>query len=145
MHSRLVAKPFVLAAALAFGASGLLAQHVVHAVTGAVSNVDAGAKTIAVKTADGGEEVFKYTEKTSVRGATAAGNAAKTAALDTYVAGKGGTHVVVRYVGEGADRPAIGIKDFGKDSLKVSKGTVTHVGPGRSHRGIKTEDGAEAT
>jgi len=153
MHSRLVSKLFVLAAALAFSASGLLAQHVVHAVTGAVSNVDASAKTIAVKTADSGEEVFKYTEKTSVRGATAAGNAAKTAAgnaaktaaVDTYMAGKEGTHMVVRYVGKGADKTASGIKDFGQDSLKVSKGTVTHVDQAAHTVGIKTEDGVEAT
>ena len=149
MHSRLVSKLFVLAAALAFSSSGLLAQHVVHAVTGAVSNVDASAKTIAVKTADSGEEVFKYTEKTSVRGATAAGNAArtaaKTAAVDTYMAGKEGTHMVVRYVGKGADKTASGIKDFGQDSLKVSKGTVTHVDQAAHTVGIKTEDGVEAT
>ena len=145
MHSRLVSKLFVLAAALAFSASGLLAQHVVHAVTRAVSNVDASAKIIAVKTADSGEEVFKYTEKTSVRGATAAGNAAKIAAVDTYMAGKEGTHMVVRYVGKGADKTASGIKDFGQDSLKVSKGTVTHVDQAAHTVGIKTEDGVEAT
>jgi hypothetical protein len=145
MHWRLVSKLFVLAAALASCASELLAQHVVHAVTGAVSKVDAGAKTIAVKTADGSEEVFKYTAKTSVHGATAAGDAGETAAVDTYIAGKEGTHVVVRYVGKGADKTAIGIKDFGKDSLKVSKGTVTHVDRTAHTVGIKSEDGAEAT
>lgn len=146
MHLRLVAKLFfVLAIAMASCASGLLAQHVVHAVTGAVSKVDAGAKTIAVKTADGSEEVFKYTAKTSVHGVTAAGDATKTAAVDTYLAGKEGTQVVVRYVGKGADKTAIGIKDFGKDSLKVSKGTVTHVDRAAHTVGIKTEDGAEAT
>ena len=145
MHSRWVSRPLLAAAALAFCASGLFAQHVVHAVTGAVAKVDAGAKTIAIKTADGSEEVFKYTEKTSVRDATAAKDATKTAAVDTYMAGKEGTHVVVRYIGKGADKTAIGIKDFGKDTLKVSKGTVTKVDQAAHTVGIKTEDGAEAT
>src|SRR5215813_11968281 len=96
MHFRWVSKLCVLAVALALCATGLLAQHVVHAVTGAVTKVDAGAKTIAVKTADGSEEVFKYTAKTSVHGANAAGDAGKTAAVDAYMADKEGTQVVVR-------------------------------------------------
>lgn len=145
MHSKLLSRMFVLIAVLSFCAAGLRAQHVVHAVTGAVTKVDATAKTIAVKTADGSEEVFKYTEKTSVRGAKSAGDATKTAAVDTYMAGKEGTQVVVRYVGKGADKTAIGVKDFGKDTLKVSKGTVTKVDHAAHTVGIKTEDGTEAT
>jgi len=145
MYSKLVSKLFFLAIAFGFAASGVRAQHVVHAVTGAVSKVDAGAKTIAVITADGSEEVFKYTEKTSVRGATAAADAAKTGAVDTYMAGKEGTHVVVRYVGKGGDKTAIGIKDLGKDTLKVSKGTVTKVDQAAHTVAIKTDDGAETT
>jgi hypothetical protein len=52
--------------------------------------------------------------------------------------------VVVRYVGNGADKTAIGIKDFGKDTLKVSKGIVTKVDHAAHTVGIKTEDGTEA-
>jgi hypothetical protein len=81
MHSKLRSRLFVLVAALSFCAAGLRAQHVVHAVTGAV---DATAKTIAVKTTDGTEEVFKYTAKTGVHGATDTKDAAKTGAVDTY-------------------------------------------------------------
>lgn len=66
MHSRLVSKLFVLAAALAFGASGLLAQHVAHAVAGAVSRVDASAKTIAVKTAEAAKK-FSNTPRRAFR------------------------------------------------------------------------------
>ncbi len=75
-------------------------------------------------------KTFSNTPRRPARsGATATGKAAKTAAVDAYMASKEGTHVAVRYVGKGADKTAIGIKDFGKDSLKVSKGTATHVGP----------------
>jgi hypothetical protein len=144
MHSKSRSRLFVLVAALSFCAAGLRAQHVVHAVTGAVTKVDATAKTIAVKTSDGTEEVLKYTAKTGVRGAKDTKDAVKTGAVDTYMAGKEGTHVVVRYVGNGADKTAIGIKDFGKDTLKVSKGIVTKVDHAAHTVGIKTEDGTEA-
>jgi hypothetical protein len=145
MRSRLLTRLFVLTAALSFFTTGLRAQHIVHAVTGAVTKVDATAKTFAVKTADGTEEVFKYTAKTGIRGATDAKGAAKTGAVDAYMAGREGTHVVVRYLGKGADKTAIGIKDFGKDTLKVSKGTVTHVDHAAHTVGIKTDNGPEAT
>ena len=145
MHSKVFLRTFVFVAAMGVCTTALSAQHVVHAVTGAVSKVDASAKTIAVKTADGTEEVFKYTAKTGIRGATDTKDAAKTGAVDTYMAGKEGTHVVVRYLGKGTDKTAIGIKDFGKDTLKVSTGTVTHVDQAAHTVGIKTEDGAEAT
>lgn len=121
------------------------AQDVVHAVAGAVTKVDAGAKTIAVKTADGTEEVFKYTAKTSVRGAREVAKTAKAASVDTYMAGKEGTQVVVRYVSKGADRTALSIKDFGQDTLKAGKGTVTHVDRTAHTVAIKGEDGTEAT
>jgi hypothetical protein len=51
------------------------AQGVVHAVAGAVTRVDSGGKTLAVKTADGTEEVFKWA-KTSIRRAKEADHAA---------------------------------------------------------------------
>jgi hypothetical protein len=145
MHSRLISKLLVLAVTLTLCAIGLPAQHIVHAVTGVLTKVDAGAKTIAVKTADGTEEVFKYTDKTMVTGAKATEDAAKTVAVDTYMSGKEGTHVVVRYVGKGTEKTAIGIKDLGKDALKVSKGTVTKVDHATQTVAVKTEDGTEAT
>jgi hypothetical protein len=127
------------------GAASALAQDVVHAVAGAVTKVDAAAKTIAVKTADGTEEVFKYTAKTSMRGARAVAKGAKVAGVETYMAGKEGTQVVVRYVAKGSDKTAVSIKDFGKDSLRAGKGTVTHVDDAAHTVAIKTEDGSEAT
>lgn len=118
---------------------------VVHAVAGAVTKVDKSAKTIGVKTADGTEEVFKYTEKTTVHGSKDVAKGVKTGALDTYFAGKEGTHVVVRYTVKGADKTASAVDDFGKDAFKVARGTVTHVDKGAHTVTIKTADGAEAT
>ena len=56
------------------------AQDVVHIVSGVVTKIDKDAKTIGVKTEDGTEHVFKYTEKTGVRGYKDAEKGAKIAA-----------------------------------------------------------------
>jgi len=112
-----------------------------HATEGTVTKVDHAAKTITVKTADGVEHVFKFTAHTTMHGA----RAVKTGAVDTYLAGKEGTHVVVHYTEEGADKTAVGVEDLGKDTVKVSKGTVTGVDKVGHTVTVKTEDGAEET
>ena len=56
------------------------------------------------------------------------------------MAGKEGTHVVVRYVARGGDKTAIAVKDFGKDALKASKGRVSKVDKGGRTVAIKTEE-----
>jgi hypothetical protein len=123
----------------------VLAQDVVHAVAGVVTHVDKEAKTVAVKTADGTEHVFKYTEHTAVRDTHATLRVAKMGAVDTYFAGKQGTHVVVRYMEKGGDKTATVFDDFGKEGLKAGKGTVTHVDRAAHTVAIRTDDGAEAT
>jgi hypothetical protein len=104
-----------------------------HATEGVLTRVDSGAKEIAVKTADGTEEVFRTAK------------AVKTGAVDTYLTGKEGTRVVVHYTGEGADKTAIGIDDFGKDTMKVSKGAIAGVDKVAHTVSVKTEDGSEET
>jgi len=118
---------------------------VVHAVSGTVTKVDSGAKTITLKTADGGEHVFKYTEKTTVHAAQKGAEGVKTGAVDTYMAGKEGTHAIVHYTGEGADETAVHVEDFGKSSLKVGEGTVTDVDKATRTVTIKAADGTETT
>ncbi len=139
-RSRLLSKALLLLCATALITSAF-AQDVVHAVAGTVTKVDKTGKTIAIKTADGSEQVFKFTEHTGIRGE----HAAKMGALDTYFAGKEGTHVVVRYIGNGADKTATLVQDFGKDTLKMGKGTVTHVDRATRTVAVKTDSGAEAT
>lgn len=117
----------------------------VHVVAGVVTGVDKDAKTISVKTADGTEQVFKYGEKTAVRGYHEAAQGAKRGALDTYFAGKEGTHVVVHYSEKGSDKIASSVDDLGKDTVKRTEGTITQVDK-KAHRvTIKGEDGAEET
>jgi hypothetical protein len=121
------------------------AQDVVHIVSGVVTKVDKDAKTIGVKTADGSEHVFKYTEKTGIRGYKEAEKGAKAGALDTYFAGKEGEQVTVRYTKKGGDDVAMGVDDLGKDTQKMAKGTVTKIDKAAHTMTIKAEDGSEQT
>lgn len=75
-------------AALALSAGTSFAQHVLQAVAGAVRKV--AAETIAVRIARGSEEIFKYTEKSGVREATAGKDATKIAPLGTWQARRRG-------------------------------------------------------
>lgn len=135
----------LMAASVAALLTSAYAQDAVHAVEGAVTELDKKTKTIAIKTADGTEDVFHYSEHTSVRDSRAGAQAAKMGAVDTYFAGKEGSHVVVRYVGTGAGKTATVLEDFGKDTLKVGRGTVTHVDKESRTVAIKMDNGAEAT
>lgn len=112
-----------------------------HATEGVVTRVDSAAKKIAVKTADGAEEIFKFTGKTAVHAA----KGAKTGAVDTYLAGKEGTHVVVHYTEEAGEKTAVAVDDFGKDAVKVGKGTVTGLDKAGHTVTVKTEEGTEET
>ena len=112
-----------------------------RATEGIITRVDSAAKKIAVKTADGTEEVFKLTDHTVMHGV----HGVKTGAADSYLAGKEGTHVVVHYTEEGADKSAMAVDDLGKDTVKVSKGTVTKFDYAGHAVTVKTEDGSEQT
>ncbi len=144
IRTKTISKALLLMCTVAL-ASSALAQDVVHAVAGAVTRVDKAGKTIAIKTADGSEQVFKFTEHTAIRSSIDVEKGAKMGALDTYFAGKEGTKVVVRYMGKGADKTATVVDDFGKESLKAGKGTVTHVDRAARTVSVKTESGAEET
>lgn len=130
-------------------AAGLIniaaAQDVVHIVSGVITKVDSDAKTLSVKTADGSEHVFKYTEKTTVHAYHQGSADAKAGLMDTYFKGKEGSQVAVRYTKVGADDVADRVSDLGKDSQKIAKGTITKVDKDAHTVTIKTEDGAEQT
>lgn len=145
MHSRSVARLFFAAVMIAALAQLAVADDVVHAVEGVVTKVDLTGKTIFVKTADGTEHAFKYTEKTTLHGLKDAGHMTKTGAVDTYMKGKEGTMVLVHYTEKGGDKSAVAFRDMGKDTVKVSDGTVTKVDKAARTVTVKTEDGSEAT
>jgi len=133
----------ILAIGLAFlfGAAALVAQDVVHAVTGTVKKVDAGTKTVVVKAADGTEHTFHFVERTSVQGVDAGAAGAK----DAFHGLKEGSEVVVHYSTKGTEKTAEEIDHVGKDGLKVSEGTVSKIDRGGKTLVVKTADGAEET
>jgi hypothetical protein len=144
IRRKMLSKLFVLLS-IAAVASPVWAQDVVHAAAGVMTKVNKAAKTIAIKTADGSEEVYNYSEHTAVRDSRETAHSAKMGVLDTYFAGKEGSHVVVRYTGKGAEKTATLVDDFGKEALKTGRGTVTSVDKSGHTVAVKTEGGAEAT
>jgi hypothetical protein len=109
-----------------------------NVVTGTIEKVDSGAKTIAVKTADGTVETVKFTEKTTVHGL-------KDTAKGADLAGKEGGHVIVHTTGEGAEKTAHSVEWFGDKTVHTTEGTVEDVGKGSKTVAVKTADGAKET
>lgn len=84
---------------------------VVHIMSGIVKHVDKDTKTVVIKTADGTEHTVKYTDKTVVEGTKDAGKGIAKGSTDAYLGAKTGSKVTVKYVGKGADKTAVGVKD----------------------------------
>jgi len=126
---------FVLLA-VCFAVAVARADEVTHVVSGTVEKVDAGAKTIAVKTADGTVETVKFTEKTTVHGL-------KDGAKGADLVGKEGGHVIVRTTGEGAEKTAHSVEWFGDKTVHTTEGTVEDVGKGTKVVAVKTADGTK--
>ena len=137
-----MSKSLYLALAFAlFVLPAAYAQGVVHAVEGTVKKVDAATKTIVVKTSDGAEHTFHFTDRTAVHGTDAAVKGAK----DVFHGVKEGTDVVVHYTDKGAGQTADEVDRVGKDGLKVSQGTVKSIDRGAKTLTIKTTRGTEET
>ena len=124
----------IIVASLAIAPSR--AQNPTHVVTGTIEKVDAGAKTVAVKTADGTVETVKFTEKTTVHGL-------KDAAKGADLVGKEGGHVIVHTTGEGAEKTAHSVEWFGDKTVHTTEGTVEDVGEGTKTVAVKTADGTK--
>ena len=124
--------------ALCFVAVSQGAQTSTNVIAGTLDKVDSGAKTIAVKTADGAVDTVKFTDKTTVHGL-------KDAAKGTDLAGKEGGHVIVHTVGAGSDKTAHSVEWLGDKTVHTTEGTVEHVGKGSKTVAVKTADGTKET
>ena len=131
---------FLLLAALVF-LPARADEDVVTAVHGTVTKVDAAAKTVAVKTADGTEHTFHFAEKTTVHGVHAADAGAK----DSFHGIKEGSEVVAHYTEKAGKHTAIEIDRVGKDGLKGTEGTISKLDRSGRTIAVKTAEGTEHT
>ncbi len=117
------------------------AGDVVTAVHGTITKLDAGTKTVIVKTKDGTEQTVHFTDKTAVWGAdkTAAG------AKDAFKGLSEGSEVVVHYTVKGTEKSATEVDKVGKDGMKYLDGTVTKVAKDGKTVSVKAADGTEHT
>lgn len=116
-------------------------EAVVTAVRGTVTKVDAAAKTIAVKTADGTEHTFHFVAETTVLGARGAAAGSK----DAFHGITEGSEVVAHYTVKGSEETAVEVDKVGKDGMHAVDGTVTKVGEGGKTVVVKSADGTEQT
>src|SRR5580704_8485371 len=119
-----------LVAALMLLAVACFAQDVFHFIHGTIKHVDSATKTVVVKTADGTEHTIKVTGDTTVKGTK-----------EGFDGLKEGTEVVARTTGKGVDETGLEIGKVGKDSLKVTKGTITKIDEGTKTVVVKSADG----
>lgn len=124
-----------------FTSTALAVREKPGAVEGTIEKIDAAAKTVVVKTADGVEHTFHFTERTAVHGeeATVAGGKATLHGLEE------GSHVVVHYTEKGSSETAHEIDHVGQGGLQAAQGTVKSVDRTGKTITIKTADGAEQT
>jgi hypothetical protein len=101
----------ILTIASIFAWNAVAQDDVVHIMSGIVKHVDKDTKTVVIKTADGTEHTVKYTDKTVVEGTKDAGKGVAKGSTEAYLGAKTGTKVTVKYVGKGADKTAVGVKD----------------------------------
>jgi len=125
-----------LACVLTIAAGALLnAQGVSSVVTGTIKKIDAGARTIAVATANGTEEVVEFSDKTIVHGTS-------TGAKDAFKGLKEGAEIAAHYTVSGSKKVASEVDNLGKGGLRVVEGTVTKVDAGAKTVAVKTADGS---
>jgi hypothetical protein len=126
-----------LACILAFGAAALLsAQGASSVVQGTIKKIDAGAKTVAIATAKGAQEVVEFSDKTVVHGTVAGARGAFGGLTE-------GSEVIARYTVSGSRKIASEVDHVGKGGLRVAEGTVTKVGAGGKTVAVKMADGTE--
>ena len=126
----------LLLVSLAFGA-----EDAITAIHGTITKLDRAAKTVVVKTADGSEHTLHFVGKTTVRGADLAAKGAK----ESFHGLKEGTEVVAHYTKKGGKDTAIELDRVGKDGLKGTEGTISHIDRGGKKIAVKTADGTEET
>jgi len=129
----------ILLVALCWPALAIEQKHGV--LVGVVLKLDDAAKTVVVKVADGTEHTFHFVKRSAVHGAQDTAEGAK----DAFHGLKEGSEVAVHYTAKGSVETADEVDRLGKDGLKATEVTVTHVDRGAKTLAVKTADGTEET
>lgn len=108
-------------------------------LVGTVLKLDAAAKTIVVKTADGTEHTLHFVKRTTVHGVEATATGAK----DIFHGLKEGTEVAAHYTAKGTEETAEEIDNIGKDGLKAADVTVVHIDRAAKTMAVITADGTK--
>ncbi len=126
---------------LVLGWSAMAVEQRHGVLVGTVLRLDAAAKTVVVKLADGTEHTVHFVGRTTVHGAEAAGVGAQ----DAFCGLKEGSEIAVHYTAKGTEETADEVDRIGKDGLKATEATVTRVDTGAKTITVKTAGGAEET
>jgi hypothetical protein len=131
----------VIAIMMTLGWTALAVEEHHGFVEGTVEKVDAGAKTVVVKTADGTRHTLHFVKGTAVHGAQATEAGAK----DAFHGLKEGSQVAVHYTAKGTVETAEEVDNIGKDGMKADDVTVTQIDRGAKTLAVKTANGTEET
>lgn len=110
-------------------------------VVGEIHKLDAVAKTVAVKTADGASHAFHFLERTTVHGARDVADGSN----GTFRVLKAGSEVAVHYSVKGIEEIAEEVDKIGKDGVKAADVTFVHLDRAAKTLAVKTADGTEET
>lgn len=123
-------------------ASTLFAVEKKHGViVGEVLRLDAAARNMVVRTADGAEHALRFLGSTAVVGV----RGAEAGARDAFRGLKEGAQVAVHYTEEGSVKVAEEVDHIGKDGLKAAEVTVRRVDRAGRKLAVSTEKGGEET
>ena len=129
----------ILLAALNWPAFAVEERHGV--VVGEVLKLDAIARTVVVKSADGTSHAFRFLERTAVHG----GRDVAAGSKDVFRGLREGSQVAVHYTVKGTEETAEEVDRIGKDGLKAADVTVVHLDRAAKTLAVKTADGTEET
>jgi hypothetical protein len=138
-----------IAIVLTVGLHTAFAQDVVHGISGIVKSVDKGTKTFVVKSADGTEHTFKWTDKTVVKGTKDTGKGIAKGSEDTGKAVAKGTDDTGKDIAKGSEDAG---EDIGKGSVDTYMGakegtkvTVKYTEKGGDKTAVGVKDAGKAT
>jgi hypothetical protein len=115
------------------------AQQVVHALTGTVSAINSGTKTISVFQDNGIQDLFSDATDSKARFSIDKKVALETTAADAFK--KAGAYVVVLYYGGDQDRTAVALKNLGSGPFTSVTGMVVKF-DGKHSIAVADESGA---